>query len=193
MIRLYTWGPTTPETVMNQTAAPDIGHSALEVTDSSGHVLAYASFWPERDSLIGKITQLWKHRQARNPTSHAQEIDPHEGYMQREADHADEIYGIEEATIVQLWDHLKDTEYDFLKWNCASVCKMIILGSAPSRDASAQEFAVSVSEIARLNNPEELLAALKKISASPFAVSHPEELRRLAEAYAASRKPAAGK
>ena len=184
MIKLYTWGPTTPETVMNQTVAPDIGHSALEVTDANGSLQAYASFWPERDSLIGRITQLWKPRQARSPQSYAQETDPHQGYMQREADHADEIFGLNEATAVLLWENLKGSEYDFLKWNCASVCKLIILGSAPSRDACAQEFAMSVSELARLNDPDELLAALKTLSASPFAVSHPEELRRLAEAYA---------
>ena len=172
---------------MKQTVAPDIGHSALEVTDESGSLHVYASFWPERDSLIGRVTQLWKHRQARNPASYAQDIDPHHGYMQREADHVDEIYSLDEATIIQLWDNLKSSEYDFLKWNCASVCKMIILGSAPSRDDSAQEFAVSVSELARLHDPEELLAALKTLSVSPFAISHPEELRHLAEAYASSR------
>jgi len=184
MITLYTWGPTTPETVMNQTVAPDIGHSALEVTDGNRALRAYASFWPERDSLIGRITQFWKHRQERNPVSYAQEINPQQGYMQRPADHADEIFGPDEATVVHLWESLRHSEYDFLKWNCASVCKLLILASAPARDESVREFALSASELARLSDPDELLAALRALVTSPFVVSHPEELRQLAEAYA---------
>jgi hypothetical protein len=184
MIKLYTWGPTTAETVINQTIAPDIGHSALEVTDQGGAVQAYASFWPERDSLIGRITQIWKHRQERNPTTYSQEIDPQQGYMQRAADHADEIIGPDEAMVVRLWENLRHSEYDFLKWNCASVCKLLILGSAPTQDDSVKELALSASELVRLNDPDELLAALRAIAASPFVVSHPEELRHLAEAYA---------
>ena len=184
MIKLYTWGPTTPETVMSQTVAPDIGHSALEVTDEYGRVKAYASFWPERDSLIGRITQLWKHRQERNPTDYLQETDPEGGYMQRPADYADQIFGLEEATVLLLWEHLRDSEYDFLKWNCASMCKLLILASAPARNDAAQEFALSASALARLSDPDELLAALHALAASPFIISHPEGLRHLAEAYA---------
>ena len=183
MIKLYTWGPTTPETVMNQTIAPDIGHSALEVT-GGGAAWAYASFWPERDSLIGRITQIWKHREERNPASYSQEIDPQEGYMQRPADHADEIVGPEEAAVVRLWENLRHSEYDFLKWNCASMCKLLILGSTPAPHDSVKEFALSASALARLSDPDELLAALRALAASPFVVSHPEEVRRLAEAYA---------
>ena len=188
MIKLYTWGPTTPETVMNQTVAPDIGHSALEVTDENGRLKAYASFWPERDSLIGRITQLWKHRQERNPASYAQETNPQQGYMQRPADHADEIFGPDEVTVVRLWESLRHSEYDFLKWNCASVCKLLILASAPARDEASKEFALSVSELGRLNDPDELLAALRALATSPFIVSHPEELRQLAEAYAVAEQ-----
>ena len=173
---------------MSQTVAPDIGHSALEVTSEGGAVRVYASFWPERDSLIGRITQLWKHRQERNPVSYWQESDPEQGYMQRPADHADQIVGPDEATVARLWEGLRHSEYDFLKWNCASVCKLLILASAPARDASVQEFARSASELARLNDPAELLAALRGIAASPFIISHPEELRRLAEAYAVANR-----
>ena len=184
MVTLYTWGPTTPETVMNQTVAPDIGHSALAVTDQNGETRTYASFWPERDSLIGKITQLWKHRQARCPGSYMEEIDPEQGYMQREADHADEIFGLDEAVAARLWEHLCRSKYDFLKWNCASVCKLIILGSASARDESVKDFALSASALAQLSDPDHLLAALQELSTSPAIVSHPEELRHLAEAYA---------
>lgn len=186
MIKLYTWGPTTPETVMNQTVAPDIGHSALEVTAADGTAQMYASFWPEKDSLIGRITQIWKHRQERNPLTYAQESDPEQGYMQRKADHADVIVGPDEAVVMHLWEILRHSEYDFLKWNCASVCKLLILAAAPSRDDDAAGFALNASELARLNDPDELLAALRALAVSPFVVSHPEELRRLAEAYAAS-------
>jgi len=171
---------------MNQTIAPDVGHSALEVTGRDGTTRAYSSFWPERDSLIGRITQLWKHRQERNPTSYSQERDPQQGYMQRDADHADEVIGLDEDTVVRLWENLRHSEYDFLKWNCASVCKLLILGSAPARDASIKDFALDVSELARLNDPDELLTALRAIADSPLGISHPEELRRLAEAYAAA-------
>jgi len=47
-----------------------------------------------------------------------------------------------------------------------------------------KEFALSASALARLSDPDELLAALRALAASPFVVSHPEEVRRLAEAYA---------
>ena len=184
MIKLYTWGPTTPETVMSQTVAPDIGHSALEVTDGHGRARAYASFWPERDSLIGKITQLWKHRQERNPSSYSQESDPQGGYMQREADHADQIFGLDKDRVVRLWEHLRESEYDFLKWNCASLCKLLILASAPAQNDAAREFVLSASALANLSDPDELLAALRALTTSPFIISHPEELRHLAEAYA---------
>ena len=186
MVKLYTWRPTTPETVMNQTIAPDIGHSAIEVTEGNGAVRAYASFWPERDSLIGRITQFWKHRQERNPANYSQESDPNHGYMQRPADHADEIFGLDEAMVVHLWESLRHSEYDFLKWNCASICKLLILASAPARDEAARNFALSASKIAGLSDPDELLAALRALATSPFIVSHPEELRQLAEAYAAA-------
>ena len=173
---------------MSQTVAPDIGHSALEVTGEDGGLRAYASFWPERDSLIGIITQFWKHRQERNPASYSQEVDPQEGYMQRPADHADQVFGLDEDTVVRLWESLRDSEYDFLKWNCASLCKLLILASAPARDDAAKEFALSASEIARLSDPDELLAALRALATSPFIISHPEELRRLAEAYAVAER-----
>lgn len=173
---------------MNQTIAPDIGHSALEVMGADGGLKAYASFWPERDSLIGRITQIWKHRQERDPASYAQETNPQQGYMQRTADHADVIFGLDEATVVRLWESLRHSEYDFLKWNCASVCKLLILASAPARDDAAKEFALSASELARLKDPDELFAALRALATSPFIVSHPEELRKLAEAYAVAER-----
>jgi len=68
------------------------------------------------------------------------------------------------------------------------VCKLLILGSAPTQDDSVKELALSASELVRLNDPDELLAALRAIAASPFVVSHPEELRHLAEAYAVAER-----
>lgn len=189
MIKLYTWGPATPETVMTSGIAPDVGHSALEISEGNGVARTYASFWPERDSLIGRISQLWKPRQTRNPASYAQEIDPEQGYMQRPADHIDDIVGLNEDVAARLWENLGHSEYDFLKWNCASVCKLLILGSAPAQGTSGEEGMLRVAEMARLDDPDQLLAALREISASPFIISHPDEVRRLAEAYAVTECP----
>ena len=138
---------------MSQTIAPDVGHSALEVTGIDSAARAYSGFWPERDSGIGRVTQLWKHRQARKPTSYSQERRPQQGYMQRDTDHADEVIGLDEDMVVRLWKNLRHSECDFLKWNCASVCKLLVLGSTPTRDVSIKDFALDVSELARLNDP----------------------------------------
>jgi hypothetical protein len=185
MVKLYTWVPMTPDKVLGQTLAPDVGHSALEVLGDGHGSGVYASFWPERDSLIGRITQIWKDRPARSPFSYAQETDPEGGYMQRPADHVDEIAGLDETLIVRLWQQLKDSEYDFLRWNCASVCKLLLLSAIPaplrSRLEVLQNF--DAERVARASTVTELQAVMQDLSASPLIDSHPADLRRLAEAY----------
>jgi hypothetical protein len=188
MVKLYTWGPTTPDKVLEQTIAPDVGHSALEVVGADGSSRLYASFWPERDSLIGRVMQFWKDRPTRNPASYAQESASDGGYMQRPADETDEITGLDEDIIVRLWQQLKGSEYDFFRWNCASVCKLLLLSAIPaplrSRLEEAQNF--DADRIARASSAEELKALMQDLSTSPIIDSHPADLRRLAEAYLAA-------
>lgn len=190
MVKLYTWGPTTPETVLEYTVAPDVGHSSLEVTGEDGTLKVYASFWPERESLIGRVTGLWKKRHIRNPASYAQEADPDDGFMQRRADHEDEIAGLDEEVIVGVWQRLQGSEYDFFKWNCASVCKLLILSALPvSFQSAVQDVTGEVpAGLAQLSHVEDFQAVMREISSSPFIDSHPEELRRIAEAFLAAAK-----
>ncbi|BDI29575.1 hypothetical protein CCAX7_16260 [Capsulimonas corticalis] len=188
MVKLYTWSPTTPATVLEHTVAPDVGHSALEVIGADGATRAYASFWPERDSLIGRITGIWKHRPTRYPDSYATEIDPAGAYMQREAEYVDVFEGLEEDTIVHLWAKLKKTEYDFLKWNCSNVCKLLLLSSVHPgvRPTLEQALQTSPEDLKHAAGAGDLLATLAHLSASSFIECSPVDLRRLSEAYAAA-------
>ncbi len=189
MVRLYTWAPTTAEAVVEGTVTPDLGHAGLEVVEGDGQPRAYASFWPEQDSLIGRITQLWKPRSVRNPESYAQETDPDGPYMQRVADHVDTFEGLDEDKIVDLWQKLRVSAYDFLHWNCASVCKLLLLSAVPSHIHPAlQEAGYDPKDVVRLAHEEERTEALKNLAVSPIIHSHPEELRRIAEAYLAAHK-----
>ena len=190
MVKLYTWGPTTPETVLGNTIAPDIGHAALEVIPEDTRPGTYVSFWPERDSLIGRVTSLWKKRPVRNPTSYAQEIAPDDGFMQRPADQEDQIAGLDEGVIADLWQKLQKSEYDFLKWNCASVCKLLILSALPARlhPALQEVMGALPAHLAQIGRVEDLQAALHELASSPFIDSHPEELRKIAEAYLAATR-----
>jgi hypothetical protein len=189
MVKLYTWSPTTPATILEHTMAPDVGHSSLEVIGEDGKTRAYASFWPERDSLLGKITGIWKPRPSRYPDSYATETNPEGAYMQREAEYEDTFEGLDEDSIVRMWDKLKKTEYHFLKWNCSNVCKLLLLSSVNPgvRPTLEQALQTSPEDFKHAEGAGDLLATLAHLSASSFIECSPPDLRKLSEAYASAR------
>ncbi len=105
--------------------------------------------------------------------------------MQRPADREDHFEGLDEDRVAHLWQDLSGSEYNFLKWNCASVCKLLLLSAMPTRLHPAIEKAMGVApeDLARLSSADDLSEKLRALSTSPFIDSHPEELQRMAEAY----------
>ena len=185
MVTLYTWLPPPPQWALEHHLPPDLGHSALKVTGSEGEPLAYASFWPEPDSLIGRIREMWAARRSRHPASYTQEIDPEDGYMQRPADIADVLPGLSESLIVETWESLRDSVYDVSNWNCSNVCKFLILTGLNERyyESVQEAFRCAPGEIPRLASGDDLLTKLRYFSTSPFIDCRPDDVRRGAQAY----------
>lgn len=185
MVTLYTWDPPKPEWALEHRFSPDMGHSALKVTDDNGVPRAYASFWPERESMIGRIRDLWVERLARHPKSYVQEIDPDQGFMQRPADHADAVDGLAEDLVVEIWEMLRDGGYDVRTWNCSNVCKLLILtGMDPRHHESMQQAMVcSPADLLSIAGPDDLFSKLRYLSTSPFIDCRPDDVRRAAQAY----------
>lgn len=187
MVRIYTWLPTDVEDVVDAQLLPDVGHLAIELVGEDGTPQGYASFWPERGSLIGRLTRFWKPRPVRHPESYLQECDPEGGYMQRPADHVDEVTGLEEAFVLQSWLQLRDGEYDFAKWNCSNVGKFLLVCAVPGHLHPRLEEAkhCSTDDLTRLAGGEELSEKLRYLATSPFIDCRPEDVRRLAQEFAA--------
>lgn len=189
MITLYTWAPTAPVTILQPGVSPDIGHSSMWVRNAeTGDAGVYMSFWPEKESLIGVITQLWKPRETRNPVSYAQEIDPNSGFMRRPADHTSELEGLDEVRVLHLWERFGESRYDFLKWNCSSVCRLLLLSATPPklREAMRSAMACSVEEVAQMwetGEREDIAERLRYLSTSAFIDCRPDDLKRAAAAY----------
>lgn len=191
MIILYTWAPVSPVTLLQPGVSPDIGHSAIEVRGGSAaseDSSVYMSFWPELESLIGVVTQLWKPRTVRNPASYAQEIDPDDGYMQRLADNVTELDGLDEEKMRHLWERFGESKYDFLKWNCSSVCRLLLLSATPPhlREAMRAAMACSLEDVAQLWGAGEMADVaerLRYLSTSAFIDCRPDDLKRAAAAY----------
>jgi len=192
MVTLYTWLPPSAETIFEQALQPDVGHSALEVKGPDGNTRVYASFWPECDSLIGKIRELWKERPCRHPSSYEQDSDPDGAYMQRQADHADTIEGLSEDVIVDLWQLLQDSDYDFLRWNCSNVGKLLLLSAVEPKYLPDMEKAMCCTpdELLSISGADELLEKLRYLSTSAFLDCRPDDLRRAVQAYTTAKENA---
>jgi len=67
VVHLYIWKPTTLADVVDAYIMPDLGHASLEVVDERTGDATYISYWPEIESLVGEVTQIFKHRTHRNP------------------------------------------------------------------------------------------------------------------------------
>lgn len=168
---------------MHKGIAPDVGHSALEVAGATAEQSGYVSFWPERDSLVGRITQLWKPRATRHPASYEAETDPEGSFMQRPADYDVELLGLDEAVIVRLWKELAGSQYDFLTWNCSNVCKFLLLSAVPLEKRAALEEAMGVcpEEGSCISGESAMLEKLRFLSTSAFIDCRPEDLKRAAD------------
>jgi hypothetical protein len=184
MVILHTWLPATPQSVLAG-VRPDAGHSSLEVINDEGNLVSYISFWPEPESLIGHMTQILKPRAQRHPATYATECDVNNGYMQRPADHSDELYGLDEAVMVDLWTAIRDTNYDLMHWNCSNICKLLILSAIdPSYHKKLETAAVCSSEdLAKIASTEDFLEKLRYLATSPFIDCRPDDVRRMMEAY----------
>lgn len=134
MVKLYYWEPTELTEVLAEGIMPDLGHVSLEVTNESTGAVDYVSFWPERESLIGRVTDLFKERQVRQPMSYAEESDEDGSYMQRPADQVLVLKGLDEAQISRQWHLLREAEYDILRWNCSSVIEFLLLSAMRPED-----------------------------------------------------------
>ena len=158
------------------------------MTAPNGDASAYISFWPEIESLIGQVTQLFKPRPARHPATYADEIAADGGYMRRPADYSVTLTGIDDATIVRLWAELAESQYDFLHWNCSNVCKFLLLSAIPvgSRAALVEAMGLCPDETNCIDSADTVLEKLRFLSTSAFIDCRPEDLKRAADACLAA-------
>jgi hypothetical protein len=184
MVKLYTWLPLEPFLIF-EGFRPDAGHSSMEVFSETNSLMAYVSFWPAPTSLIGEITQLMKPRPQRRPSTYAQEIDPTIGFMQRPADFIDEVHGVDEEQVTEMWTAIEDTDYDLLHWNCSNICKLLLISSFDPchRDQVAGAAGCTPADLFKIGAGEELLEKLRYLTTSPFIDCRPEDVRRMVEAY----------
>ena len=123
MVILYTWAPDPAAPIAGH--SPDLGHTSLQV-DS-----VYASFWPQKDSLVGAIVSLLTHRTRRQPGSYPEEIQPENGFMQRPATHTDELTGLDEAKMLAQWEEVRNTDFDGNTHNCSHVARDLLAAGLP--------------------------------------------------------------
>lgn len=182
---------------------PDLGHASLEVIGPD-EPLAYVSFWPEMDSGVGQMTNLFKHRLERHPVSYAQESDPTDGYMQRPADFVEPVYHLNEANIIRGWQRLRTVKYDFLSWNCSNVVKFLLIRAMSLEDqerlrdylgcsdTNLQEINAEVAEDIDLLDStvslELLSARLRQLAMTDFIQCIPDDLIVLVQALRESRQ-----
>lgn len=185
MVTLYIWKPTTVETVVEQGIVPDVGHAAMGVWADNGEARAYVSFWPETESVIGVVSQLWKPRTTRHPLSYAQESATDEAFMQRPADYEVSLEGLNEEVIVRLWQELAESKYDFLQWNCSNVCKFLLVCGVPLpyRTQMQEAMALCPDDFTCIDSEDSTLEKLRFLSTSPFIDCRPEDLKRAADVY----------
>jgi hypothetical protein len=185
VVHIYLWKPTSLTDVVGAGIMPDLGHASLEVVDEATGVATYISYWPEIDSLLGEVTQAFKHRKKRNPSSYAQDSDPDDGYLQRPADAHGTLRGLDERRILSDWRSLQDSKYDTLKWNCSSLCKYLLLAAMPREDyARVAPLANCSDEDAEdVGGGGAILERIGRLSLSTFVDCTPEDVFHIALAY----------
>ncbi len=166
---------------------PDLGHSSLLIhDDTGGQEDIYCSFWPERDSVLRRVINLWKNQQVRLPNSYDDECDPEAGFMQRPADFVTPLHGLREDRIRRGWEQLKHGDFSVVSWNCANVSECLLI-AAMERDCyvsiqKAVDCRLDNLDKARMDS-EEVGGVLEYLSESDLIGCHPEEVHRLAVAY----------
>ena len=166
---------------------PDLGHSSLLVHDDSGALEdVYVSFWPEMESLLRRVINLWKNRKTRFPASYAEEIDEKAGFMQRPADFVVPLEGLREDRIRHGWSQLKDSDFEVASWNCANVSECLLIASMERERYKGIQDAVECT-LADLDKSEmdsnEMGGVLRYLATSELSACLPEEVHRLAVAY----------
>jgi len=184
MIKLYTWLPVAPDTLIERHIAPDLGHCSLEIIDDDGKSELYASYWPEIDNPAGKLTDLLKHRHTRQPKSYKEEIDPLARFMERPADFVDDVEGLDEKLVLRAWSKFRHRRYDLRTWNCSNVAKQMLLAGMSKRDRRfASTASVCGDDCPPLSKFRNALEWLRALVTAPVLTCTPEDVRRLVAAY----------
>jgi hypothetical protein len=173
MVTLYTWVPK-PVEALQAGSAPDLGHTALQAGDT------YASFWPELDSLIGRVTSALCPREVRSPNSYAEETAPEQPYMSRPADHSEIFDGFNEAAMARRWGEVAEDAYDFAKRNCSHVgLELIQAGLAAEAAEQLQETDCLKEQLAKSGDGllEDAFRVARHVLAKPIFDFTPETLR----------------
>jgi hypothetical protein len=183
MITLHTWLPPPPESVIDGQVGPDMGHSSLEIRDDSGNE-RYVSYWPETDTLLGRLLHPLKPRKQRNPETYEEEASPEAGFMQRESDSSEPVEGVDAERMYTAWCGLKDTPYDLPKWNCSTLTRFLIItsmnpelyGSIVSGSEYKEEELASGATIQNVGD------AIRAFAASHLVDCCPEDVQKLVQA-----------
>jgi hypothetical protein len=184
MVSLYTWFPTTPADVVAYRKPPDFGHSALQTSAPNGH-MTYASFWPEPESLIGKLSHFLKEPPDRCPSDYTTEIDPDGDYLRRPADRIDQLDGLDETRIAALWPEMCSETYDVRTWNCSSLTRFLILRGMDRRYYERVKGAsgLSIEDMEQISDFKELVAIVDYLACKSVIETTPGDVVKLAEAY----------
>ena len=188
MITLHTWLPAPPEAVIDGQVGPDIGHSSIEIKAEDGKE-TYISYWPETETLLGRLLQPLKPRKQRHPSSYEEESSLEAGYMQRESDFSEEVPAVEISRLAVGWESIKETPYDLPKWNCSTVTRFLIITSMDptfyGRIVSGSDY--KEEELASGVTIENIGDVIRAFAASHLTDCCPEDVQRLVRAIIASR------
>ncbi|GAB4459405.1 MAG: hypothetical protein OHK0029_21960 [Armatimonadaceae bacterium] len=185
MVNVYVWEPFALLEALEERTFPDLGHVSLEITDSAQHPLAYISFWPEKDTLIGVAMQPFWHRKTRHPGSYTIEIDPEGGFMRRPADYVETLLGLREARMLADWQELADDGYDAAEWNCGSLVKHLLLRamSPEDRQRTAEMLHRTANDLNPFGNDGGFVNLLRQLAEASLIDASPEDILELARAY----------
>jgi len=184
MVKLYTWLPVAPDTLIERQIAPDLGHCSLEIIDKDGDSALYASYWPEIENPAGKLTDFLKHRHTRQPKNYKEEIDPTARFMERPPDFVDEIEGLDEKSVLRSWPKLRHRRYDLRTWNCSNVAKQMLLAGMTKRDRRfASAASVCGDDCPPVSKFNDVLEWLRALVTAPVLTCTPEDVRRMVAAY----------
>ncbi len=167
-VELYTWIPDPAFGGESGGPPADLGHSAMQAG------ALYVSFWPELDSLVGRLIHAQHPREKRCPESHAEECDPEGPYMRRPPEFVDRLEGLSLPPMRVRWEGLRESDYDVRTANCSHVALEVLRAGVPP-------------EIAPILDPREaptpeddgIWSKIRALLSAPFTDCIPEKLRSL--------------